>query len=382
MSSKQPAVEPSSKGRSQPENALMQAIMEKNVNKVASCLETGINPDFMWAERKDLTPLITACRLNSPEIVDLLLRHNADPNFANVHGFPPLHATIARPELEKIFSEATGGGKHLNVEACRMVFKTNVVLLNDLKIVHALLDAGADINRADLQDRTPVFLAGQYLRLDILLELFKLHADQHLPKGTSLGDRALFALGFGRMKAQLKKNQNATLDDMLNYVKQYEDLVQKVLGGEGEVAELEQAIEKDDKALEHYIHALKKVVDEYLSKKTTFAPGKAKHEGAKVFLERLKLLDTMDEAKELAIPFSEVFTDKKLAQAAAEMLKNLPKFVDQKNLQNVMITLDDLLSLNRQANKKEEPESLKRFRAAFQKLEEEEAKASKGAGKK
>jgi len=367
MSSKMPAAELSS--NSPLEAALMHAIMTNRPAEVRGCLDQGVNPNFMATET-DETPLMAACLNNSPEIVFLLLGANADPNFACGSGLTPLQVTINQ-DISNEFAEATQRGQVLNFDACTAVFNTSLILQNNLKIVRALLDAKADMNKPTPNRMiTPVFLAVQFLRVDILLELFRRKADTSVPKGIPLQVRALCTFGFGIIKKQLKKNPNATVKDVLDSLKKYESIIQKIMGGQGDIAELEQAIEKDDKALEHYIHALKKVVDEYLSKKTTFAPGKAKLAGAQVFLERLKLLDTMEEARALAIPFSEVFTDKKLAKTAEEMLKNLPKFAAQKNLQNLMITLDDLLSLNRKANKKDEPASLKKFRAAFKQLEE------------
>jgi tetratricopeptide (TPR) repeat protein len=351
---------------------LLRAIHNNDIKGVDDCLKQGVHPDFISDDQQYLgwSPLTLACRMHAPEIVVLLLKAKANPNLVDAKGFAPLHRAIIRSDMDSIFKEAFGPDGKFDYDRCTKLFNTNVHLENDRRIVKELLQAGADINQPTQDKKTPVCMAGQYTRLDLVLELFNQKADTTIPKGIPL--RSLYVLGFGILKRQLKKNPKLTIKDIMVYVKKYDYLVSKILSGEGDpdkdITKLEQAVEKDDKALQNYIRALQQVVTEYLSKKATFLPGKAKLAGVQVFLEKLKLLENIEEAQALELPFCEVFPDAKLGKAAEEMLLNLPKFKGQKTLQNCTITLDDLLSANRQANKKEEPESLKRFNKILREL--------------
>jgi ankyrin repeat protein len=104
----------------------------------ALLLDAGANPNQASRNALRVAPLHSACSAGHAALVDLLLRHGADPNAGESGGMTPLHT-------------AAGIGNR--------------------KIIAVLLNAGADRAGKSHDGRTPAAIARQYGHPEIAAEL-------------------------------------------------------------------------------------------------------------------------------------------------------------------------------------------------------------------
>jgi ankyrin repeat protein len=141
----------------------------------ADQIQAGLIHPFLDASNINLpdaygnTPLILACSRNArPDLVQLLIQKNANPDVANKDGWTPLimAAHAGRFEVVQLLLER---GAHVN--AANRFGETAIlkaVYNNDVPMVELLLTHGADINKANRQGDTPLSVATKREHAEIL----------------------------------------------------------------------------------------------------------------------------------------------------------------------------------------------------------------------
>ncbi len=175
------------------------AIVDNDIALVKSLLNSKISPNIL-VERKR-PALVFAVMENRPEVVKLLLARGANPNLQDSHGYTPLLLTAGKGNLEiaeQLLSHgadpniASNDGTTPLMEASRMGKKKMVMLLikhgaevraetasdqtaliaairsgkSSPEIIKLLLSYGADINKTDKNNMTPVLWAAKLGKFD------------------------------------------------------------------------------------------------------------------------------------------------------------------------------------------------------------------------
>jgi len=135
-----------------PDTGLIQAVIERNMERVQEVLGKGAKVDRP-CESVNLTPLLAAISIDSPELIQLLAEHGASVNMTKkVRGGWQLSRPLCHAvENDRADSVATLMELGAEVEAVDhqgypALFKA-VVRKPNPQIVKSLLDAGADPNR-------------------------------------------------------------------------------------------------------------------------------------------------------------------------------------------------------------------------------------------
>lgn len=154
---------------------LTRAILNKDMVAVQALLESGVNPDEI--EEQERTPLMWACNYPKPEVVKLLLKHGANPNFVVgetgktamtyvltdsiqfVHGSPQdikkTYLTIIRALLDAGLDADAPIDPKGNTPLIYVARLDYFAGLNNT-ICEELLEGGADANKANLKGQTPL----------------------------------------------------------------------------------------------------------------------------------------------------------------------------------------------------------------------------------
>lgn len=116
------------------EDKLLKAIIAHDVETLCKQLNSGIDPNELEA---DELPLVIACELGDPALVELLLKHKADPN--------------KRP---------SNGERDALSTMCYLTGETGEVMYKEhLECAELLLKYGANINSRDMYQKTPLMVA-------------------------------------------------------------------------------------------------------------------------------------------------------------------------------------------------------------------------------
>jgi ankyrin repeat protein len=134
-------------------------------------LDRGANP----TERDSIqsTPLLAAAGTNDLVSIRLLLEHGADPNDADMYGLTPLIQAAGNGNAKAIELLLGRGAKVNTVSKPEITqgVKNGPIALGNVTALHAaapasgpeaikaLLDAGANVNAADIRNMTPLMLA-------------------------------------------------------------------------------------------------------------------------------------------------------------------------------------------------------------------------------
>jgi ankyrin repeat protein len=125
----------------------------KNNNKDIVELLLGKNANVNKLDRFGNTPLIIAIENNYEDIVKLLLEKDANVNKPDSSGYTPLMNAIKHKRDEKIID---------------LLLKYDYITLmiaienNNKDYVNLLLNKGADVNKKDISDNTPLMIAFEY----------------------------------------------------------------------------------------------------------------------------------------------------------------------------------------------------------------------------
>lgn len=159
------------------------AILNKSLEVVKLLLEC--NADINGLNMDCLTPLYMATRKDIPDIVFVLLKSGADTDLADESGWRPFDVAVQerRIEIVKIFIE-----HKIDVNRSLLMWKPihRAASWKDSELIRSLIKGGANINTANRDGETPLFLALQYGNLESMKCLLGMNADVYrmYPKGT------------------------------------------------------------------------------------------------------------------------------------------------------------------------------------------------------
>ena len=96
------------------ENSLIDAVNDNNFNGVMECLDSGANPDGMVSDPNVISPLGLACNQGNINIVSLLLKRGANPNYKPEKNSSPYFYTIMGTEKPEIMQLLIDYGLNVN----------------------------------------------------------------------------------------------------------------------------------------------------------------------------------------------------------------------------------------------------------------------------
>ena len=139
-----------------PGNALFAAIQRGAVGDVERLLRTGTNPNVVDAD--GIPALMTATVFADAEMVDVLLKHGADPNRAGPAGATALLWAV--PDVEKVrLLVARGANVNARSETDRTPLLVAASYPRTVTLLRLLLDRGADLRAQDRGGATALSLA-------------------------------------------------------------------------------------------------------------------------------------------------------------------------------------------------------------------------------
>ncbi|KAI4806077.1 hypothetical protein KUCAC02_010665 [Chaenocephalus aceratus] len=137
-------------------------VLEDRLEKATLLIEKGGVP-LESRDSEGRTALHVASWQGCVEMVDLLLKHGANPNAQDTEGRPPMHsvAWTGHAEVGRRLLEATGVDIDLTCHQ-RATALSIAAQVGQANIVGMLLERGANPNHMDKYGRSPVKVAGKY----------------------------------------------------------------------------------------------------------------------------------------------------------------------------------------------------------------------------
>jgi ankyrin repeat protein len=162
-----------------------------------------------------ITPLILAIRAGAKEIVELLLRHAADPSADDADGQTPLMAAANKPNADIVGTLLTAGADaRVKDKLGRNVLQhCNPALPEEM--MGKLMDAGADVNNRDTWQRTPLIAAVMDHNIPMARKLLEKGADPNV-KDDNGASPLLVALNYRKFEIVgdlLKKGADPNIRD-------------------------------------------------------------------------------------------------------------------------------------------------------------------------
>ena len=157
---------------------LTRAVLNNDIEAVQALLESGADPNTV--EEQQRTPLIWACEYLRSEIVKLLLKHQADPNYvvgetgataiAYLLTASVQHARGSQQELRKLYTgilrAMTDAGLDLNAPLdaegnTPLIYVANMDYFADMNqtLAEELIDGGANVNAVNRSGQTALMIA-------------------------------------------------------------------------------------------------------------------------------------------------------------------------------------------------------------------------------
>jgi ankyrin repeat protein len=111
----------------------------------------------------DVTPLLVAARNGSAEMVDLLLKSGADPVAEDSYYGTPIHAAAQQCRLS-VVKLLVAKGVNVNIRNSHngMTPLDGAICKDCVDVAEYLLEHGANPNRAENDDKTPLQLSGSF----------------------------------------------------------------------------------------------------------------------------------------------------------------------------------------------------------------------------
>lgn len=129
------------------ENALVNAVNNEDYDAVVSLLNSGANPNGDISNPHLITPLGLACNKGNINIVRILLKNGADPNYKPKDNSSPYLFTVFGRQKAEIMQLLIDYGLKVNyVEPGQDHYAFGVVTLGHPKTLRVLIDAGLNIN--------------------------------------------------------------------------------------------------------------------------------------------------------------------------------------------------------------------------------------------
>lgn len=157
---------------------LTRAILNDDMEAVQAILESGANPDEV--EEQERTPLMWACEYPKPEVVKLLLKHKADPNYvvgetSKTAMFYLLTSSIQHirsgspQEIRKTYTSILRALFDAGLDAdapldaggnTPLIYVANMDYFANLNntLAEELIEGGVDVNKANLNGQTPLMV--------------------------------------------------------------------------------------------------------------------------------------------------------------------------------------------------------------------------------
>lgn len=156
---------------------LTRAILNNDMEAIQAILEGGANPDEV--EEQQHTPLMWACEYPKPEIVKLLLKHKADPNYVvgengknaisyllsksiqHIHGSPQEVRKTYTIILRALFDAGLDPNAPVDTQGnTPLIYVANLDYFAELNntIAEELIEGGADVNRTNLSGQTALMV--------------------------------------------------------------------------------------------------------------------------------------------------------------------------------------------------------------------------------
>ena len=159
--------------------------VERDYYHIAACLLQVPDIQVDCLDRFQCTPLSVACEKSSLAMVDILLRHGADVNHADIDGWSPLHWTRSTVVAERLLQQP-----NVDINAVDQEGESALHLKvddGDLQVAAYLLEKGANVNLANKDGWAPLQTATNNYDLQ-MTELLLRHGANlfyECPKGTS-----------------------------------------------------------------------------------------------------------------------------------------------------------------------------------------------------
>uniref|UniRef100_A0ABD2XNC6 Uncharacterized protein n=1 Tax=Trichogramma kaykai TaxID=54128 RepID=A0ABD2XNC6_9HYME len=186
---------------------LLDACRTGDEDLARKCLNRGVHPDCLAQKTAD-SPLHLALHYQHKEIVQLLLRHDANPNWGNVEGSTPLHVIAklknkenAHKKLIDMFFDVCDERKlKLKINAQDKMGRTPLYVAvgyGCIKFIKILLERGANPNLARRGKFSPLHvLVSRYPKNKILFDQFldicdKKRVEVQIDAQNSLGNTTL-----------------------------------------------------------------------------------------------------------------------------------------------------------------------------------------------
>lgn len=156
---------------------LTRAILNNDMEAVQAILESGANPDEV--EEQERTPLMWACEYPKPEVVKLLLKHKADPNYVagetgktaicylltssiqHINGSPQDIRKTYTSILRSLFDAGLDADAPLDAGGnTPLIYVANMDYFANMNhtLAEELIEGGADVNKANLRGQTPLMV--------------------------------------------------------------------------------------------------------------------------------------------------------------------------------------------------------------------------------
>jgi ankyrin repeat protein len=135
---------------------LFSAIRQGDLHLVASHLREGVSANVH--DEYGTTPLHLAALFGSPEMVALLLDHDANPNAVDKRGGSPLMFAAGDVKKVKLLLDR-GADVHLRSALGNTAIVTAASYVDNLDVVKLLLDRGADLHGHNRNNVTPLAAA-------------------------------------------------------------------------------------------------------------------------------------------------------------------------------------------------------------------------------
>ena len=128
-----------------PQRLLVGAIVDKNVGKVRLLLNAGTPVNQPYGESQ-LTPLMAAALVGSPEVTQLLIEHGAEVNARDKSGTTALHVAARTGDCSTIKILVANGAELDGRDAIGVTPLMSAVMIGKPEAMKCLIEIGANVD--------------------------------------------------------------------------------------------------------------------------------------------------------------------------------------------------------------------------------------------